>query len=203
MCANDGSFLFQNAADGGLNGGQLCLAYRALVRSAGAFGGGTSGAASMSDDRLSVGDAFAWYCVEALLRAIHALPSPTAPVPTSASASPTTHTEHRQRLHRALVASVSAVSRTLLPRLLEAVRDVVEAEDDMNMGRRRALAEALFEEIAARVGDEEKEFAVRWWYENRVRLLGQAEADVVGGAEEEGEGKGKGKGKARELTARL
>lgn len=69
------------------------------------------------------------------------------------------------------------------------------------MGRRRALVEALFEEIATRVGDEEKEFAVGWWYENRVRLFGQEQADVA--VEAVDEGNLKGKGKARELTARL
>ena len=73
----------------------------------------------------------------------------------------------------------------LLPHVLGNVRDVIETvnaeEDDAEhrtatdrrARRRRELVEALFEEIAQRTGDQEKEYAVRWWYDNRARLLGE------------------------------
>ena len=54
--------------------------------------------------------------------------------------------------------------------------------------RRRELAEALFLEIAQRVGDEAKETAMRWWFEEGKGLVGEV---------------GKGKGKEREISARL
>lgn len=55
--------------------------------------------------------------------------------------------------------------------------------------------QALFKEISENVGDQEKEFAVRWWYEHR---------DQMGGVEEvEKRREGKGKGKEREVVSRL
>ena len=57
--------------------------------------------------------------------------------------------------------------------------------------------QALFKEISENVGDQENEWAMRWWYENR-ELMGRVEVSVDGGQEV-----GKGKGKEKEVLARL
>ena len=177
----------QNSADGKLNTQQLCLAYRALVRSAGSFGGAPDAESGV----LSAGDAFAWYCVDRLLRAVQSPPG--GDTQRNADIAVTSEDQlHRLRL--ALVSTVPSVSLVLLPRLLESVRGVVTA---IARGEgREELVRALFQEIATRVGDEEKEYATRWWYEHKGELLGG-----VGTTDEKVEVKGK--GKARELVARL
>lgn len=166
------------------------MAYRALVGCASAFGSQHPRAAAMeagTDDAAVTsgadGDAYAWFCIDLLLGAIRTHP----------------RGEHRQKLLLALVSTVSAVSLRTLPRLLEAVllllqEEVRESEDgDDDAGE---LVQTLFEELL-NVGDEEKEYAIWWWGEHKVRLQrvdqedGREEVDV------------KGKGKERETTARL
>ncbi|KAF7796270.1 hypothetical protein EIP86_007445 [Pleurotus ostreatoroseus] len=214
--------LLENAADGKLNVVQLSLAFRALVRCAGALGPSsnlqmlpmlpnpetvkpsTDENENLSSDvlertPLSQGDTLACYCIFSLLQKMKLASNPG----------------ERHRLSLALVSSVSAVSLALLPRVLESVRDVIEAingeEDDVehrtvrdrNARRRRELVDALFEEIAQRTGDLEKEYAVRWWYDNRGRLLGEEAQD--GGVLERilNAGYLDLKGKGKELMARL
>jgi len=38
--------------------------------------------------------------------------------------------------------------------------------------KRKELVEELFKEILERVGDREKEFVLRWWYEVREEMVG-------------------------------
>lgn len=155
----------QNSRDGALNTTQLCMAYAALVRSAGAFG--TS--SGLSDNTPSQGDAFAWYCIEALLSVIHR----SSDEPSSSKAIPLTAIdEHRHRLHLTLVATVPSVSLTLIPRLLDEVRSVIQNYPSSQIAQRDELIQALFKELSHNVGDAEKEYVMEWWYENRQQLLG-------------------------------
>lgn len=133
------------------------------------------------------GDAFAWFCIDKFLRA---------------ALSAADDQEHQQSVRLAVVASVSAVSLAVLPRLLDTVLD--EMITPLASADRRQYAEelvdALFEEISERVGDMEKEFAMRWWDEHKGRLRRAVDTviDVVEDAQE-----GKGKGRAVEMVSRL
>ncbi|KAG6333814.1 hypothetical protein ID866_5274 [Astraeus odoratus] len=127
--------LIKNSTEGKLNTSQLRLAFAALVKSAS-----------------STGDyALPWFSIQSLLNVCNA-------------SSPTTDGDRVHRLHLALVSSVSSVPLTLLPRLLLAVKSVIETtkDDDVRHGE---LLEALFEEIINNVGDAEKALAVCWWNE--------------------------------------
>ena len=143
------------------------------------------------------GDAFAWYCIDSLVRALH-----------SVSGNP----EHQLSLTLALVATVSAVNLPVLPVVLETILKEIEGQEsqsaegdagEQKVGRQEAV-NALFEEISERVGDEGKEFAMRWWDENKARLqraiggVGSVEGDVLTSVE-----RGNGKGKEPEVISRL
>ncbi|KDQ62276.1 hypothetical protein JAAARDRAFT_189618 [Jaapia argillacea MUCL 33604] len=81
--------------------------------------------------------------------------------------------EQRHRLLLALTSTLSALPLTILPRILDELRDaIIKAYPDDNSEEREELAEALFTEILERVGDREKEFAKEWWYANRLMLSG-------------------------------
>lgn len=149
------------------------MAYRALVGSASMFR--QAGVSPDAQTQVS-GDAFAWFCIELLLRTLDEDASLEA--------------GHAQALRTALVCTISAVSITLLPKLLGAVRGVIEKAP---AEQREELVKTLFEELLA-VGDEEKEIAMAWWDGNK-RLLGTTNATVDDSA--------KRKGKERELVARL
>ncbi|THH05099.1 hypothetical protein EW146_g9993, partial [Bondarzewia mesenterica] len=64
---------------------------------------------------------------------------------------------------------------------------------------RQELVDALFKEILERVGDREKEFAMRWWEENRAIL--ELRPGVNG--EKDRKGKGKDNGAEEAAVARL
>lgn len=127
------------------------------------------------------GDTFAWFCFSELLRAAQ---SPE-------------NDEHRQSMHLALVASISAVSLAVLPRVLDTIlNDVIVPASKESEGARRnteELVNGLFEEISDRVGDAEKECAMRWWNAHKSRLW----AAVRGENDQEVESTSKGKGKER------
>lgn len=125
---------------------QLCLAYAALVRSAGAFG-------TQKESNHESGDAFTWYCLQALLDRIHSI-STQRP-----------RSDHLHRLHLTLVATVPSVSLTLLPRLLDEIQTVMRNTTESS--RREELVHALFKELLENVGDQEKEYVMRWWYEHQ------------------------------------
>ena len=101
------------------------------------------------------GDTVAWFCIDELLRASR-----------SHAADP----DHQQAVHLAIIASASSVSLKVLPRMLDVVLgELIESERE---GQKDVseLVIALFEEIAQRVGDAEKECAMRWWDNKKSRL---------------------------------
>ncbi|KAL4080947.1 hypothetical protein J3A83DRAFT_4203554 [Scleroderma citrinum] len=131
--------LIENSAEGKLNVAQLRLAFAALIKAA-----------------CSLGDhALAWFCIDSLLTACK-----------ESSFAVDGYRIHG--LHLALVASVSSVPLTLLPRMLSVVNDIIvdTEKDDM---KRSELLEALFQEIMNNVGDAEKAFAVSWWNEQCMK----------------------------------
>ncbi|KAH9889808.1 hypothetical protein C8Q73DRAFT_705568 [Cubamyces lactineus] len=155
--------LVENASDGHLSTTQLCMAYAALVRSASAFGHDSRG----NGESTPAGDAMAWLCIEVLLDAIRRTRS------TETSAPPS---EHLHRLHLALVATVPAVSLSLLPRLLSEVRAMITslspAEKTGEM--RGELVQALFKVVLQDIGDAEKEFVIDWWDQNQESLISRS-----------------------------
>lgn len=196
------------------------MAYRALVGCASVFGSmhdsgsylpsspSTKKTAGMATG-VSEGDAYAWFCIDLLLSAIRS----------SYASLNEQGREHRKKLLLALVATVSAVSLRVLPRLLgelEALLQEVyprtlsspsssmeptspedeESEDDEMAEEKAEIVKVLFEELL-RVGDEEKEYVIWWWGEQKGRLKGNRTSET----EEVGEGKGK--ERATEVVARL
>jgi hypothetical protein len=79
-------------------------------------------------------------------------------------------TKELQALQLALIATVPSVRISLLALVLNAVREIIVSVEDSNI--RRSLVEALQLELLNNIGDEQKEFAMRWWYEHRDELLG-------------------------------
>ncbi|KAH9841383.1 uncharacterized protein C8Q71DRAFT_803106 [Rhodofomes roseus] len=145
--------LLENSSDGKLDTSQLCLAYAAVVRSATALG---QNRASQSD-----GEVLARFCVERLLDAIH-----------QAGGSREPSSEDLHRLHLTLIATVSSVSLVLLPRILGECKAVITSLSDSSAStRRRESTQALFREISEKVGDAEKEYCMRWWYDNRASFV--------------------------------
>ncbi|TCD60595.1 hypothetical protein EIP91_009826 [Steccherinum ochraceum] len=155
--------LIENSEDGALSTTQLCMAFAALVRSAGAFGSSTPANANLNCNTPSPGDAFAWYCIEALLAEIHSTNNPRP--------SHTAVDDHLYRLHLTLVATVPSVSLPLLPRLLSEVREAVRAYPVEQATLRGEVVQALLKELSQNVGDREKEYVMGWWYETREELL--------------------------------
>lgn len=124
--------------------------------------------ASLSEDRRD-GDVFAWYCIETILNAIKA----TNELPSSA----TSKEEHLHRLHLTLIATLPSLSLTLLPRVLEECRAIINglqrAETVPDTGlhsQTMELVRSLFKEITENVGDAEKEYCMLWWQDNRETL---------------------------------
>ncbi|KAI0345822.1 hypothetical protein BDW22DRAFT_1353428 [Trametopsis cervina] len=183
--------LVDNSSPTRLNRTQLRLASRALVRSA----------STMRD-----GDVFAWYCIDALLRASRSLDH----------SADKEYRERRQSLRLATIATVSSVSLTVLERVLGAILE--EIYDDTGVGsspgdrelersESEELVNALFEEISERVGDEGKEFAMRWWNQNKRRMKEAITGHNVSAGPDDVDVDSrllvKGKGKERETVSRL
>ncbi|KAL5501595.1 hypothetical protein ACEPAH_8855 [Sanghuangporus vaninii] len=158
--------LLENARDGGLTTPQLRLAYAALVRSASTGRNPCHPSSAMHrtsrspfslhgwngsavDEEFSGDPALAWLCVEQLLRA-HAATINETP-------------QTRTALSLTLISLIPNVSLVLLPRVLGEIERVVDGE--LEPERRRVLIENVFEEILERVGDAEREVAMRWWFE--------------------------------------
>ncbi|KAH0586555.1 hypothetical protein J132_08258 [Termitomyces sp. J132] len=166
--------LVQNSQDGRLSTAQLRLAYSALVRSA-----STSGSITESH-RLG------WYCITLILDVIRelSLEERQGNNPDAAS---------RQRLHRlhlTLISTISSLPLPLMIRALEEVRsiitkrrqsdsDVERLGDGMEEGR-KDLVDALFVEISEKVGEQEKEAAMRWWYTHRRAFFYKNESHGTG-----------------------
>lgn len=157
----------KSAAGGMLSTAQL--AFAALVRSASASVGGASahspnlgpgGEGDRAERDTEEQYALAWYCVDALLGAIHAL------------AEAGEDAERLHRLHLALISAVPSLPLALLPRVLGEIRAAV-----LTRARAKDLVDATFVEISERVGDREKELAMRWWYDNRSLFQGAGAGD--------------------------
>jgi hypothetical protein len=73
-----------------------------------------------------------------------------------------------------------AVPIGLLPRLLDEIGRVVEAE---SAERREELLEAVFEELLERVGDAAKAIVMRWWFDQlegaSSQLIAKGSNDAV------------------------
>ncbi|KAJ7043901.1 hypothetical protein C8F04DRAFT_1070849 [Mycena alexandri] len=152
--------LIENSVDGRLHTPQLRLAFAALVRSACA----SARSGELTDDAY----ALAWYCVDALLDAIHALSGPDGAVSAN-------NDDRLHRLHLTLISVVPALPLKLLPRVLEEIgtiltrgRGAQSGSGGGGGGEAKELVDAMFVEISERVGDREKELAMRWWYDNRL-----------------------------------
>ncbi|KAH9924256.1 uncharacterized protein BXZ73DRAFT_50648 [Epithele typhae] len=168
--------LIENSPDGHLSTAQLCLAYAALVRSAGSFGYGavnTTTSNRTPSDAYPHADALAWYCVDALLDAIRRTSTATVLIlhlHLYSNTQTPRPSAHLHRLHLALVATAASVSLTLLPRLLTEVAAIIIAVPDDAEEMRTELTDALFKIVAEEVGDAEKAYAMDWWYEHRDTL---------------------------------
>ncbi|KAK7690115.1 hypothetical protein QCA50_006763 [Cerrena zonata] len=147
--------LAENSGDNQLSPIQLSLAYAALVRCAGTFGRNTENT-THSDLQSRSGDAFAWYCLQTLIDLIRSISSER---PSS---------DYLHRLHLALVATLPSVSLILLPRLLEAIH--ILAVKNAEPEKKGELVDTMFKEILENIGDQEKEYAMRWWYDHRNAL---------------------------------
>lgn len=84
--------------------------------------------------------------------------------------------EELTRLRLALISLTPNVTIQLLPYLLQEVDRIVSGERDRR--RKRILIDAVFDEVLERVGDEEKEYAMRWWNE-RLPSWSEGVVDVV------------------------
>lgn len=166
--------LSQNAKDGKLTTSQFRLAYSALVRSA-----NTGRAPNSLRPQLTglshSGIALARLCIDALLQAINSSPSLIASGEDN-SEETDAQIEELTRLRLALISLVPNVTIQLLPYLLQNVDRIIDTEKDRR--RKRILIDAVFDEILERVGDEEKEFAMRWWNE-RLPLWSEGLVDMV------------------------
>ncbi|TFK68447.1 hypothetical protein BDN72DRAFT_681562 [Pluteus cervinus] len=179
--------LIENSVEGKLSTDQLRLAYAALVRSA-----STSAIAADQDATYTL----AWYCVTQLLGAIDALRT-TIDTQTRGATENAAAKNQLHRLHLTLISTVSSLPLPLLARVLEEVRIIIVAYQGSDSGAaparrprvkdkgrhsdkakaeqlgklRSELVEALFTEILEKVGDREKEEAMRWWYDHREKLV--------------------------------
>ncbi|TRM64003.1 hypothetical protein BD626DRAFT_264045 [Schizophyllum amplum] len=151
--------LVENASPDRLSLAQLRHAYAMVVRCAGAHE-----------------DALAMYCVQQLLDATH---GPTDNISTEAEAT------RQQRLRLTLASTISSVPVSLLALVLEELKTLMmrgvggqeglykqgEAGEQslsyLSLGERVALRDAIFEEIAEKLGNAGKEYALQWWYTNR------------------------------------
>ena len=108
----------------------------------------------------------------------------------------------RHRQHLALVSTLSALPLALLPNSLAALRACIVGSAE---AERTELVHALYGEILERIGDKEKEFAMRWWVDNRAAFGGwDGGADGEGGDAEASKGKAKAEtSDGASVTARL
>jgi hypothetical protein len=140
-----------------LNTTQLRLAFSSLVAGAGAGSDFTEGDSQNKD-----GAALVWYCIDCLLSEI------TAHHQQNSTQDAAPSTEQCGRLVLMLVSLIAAIPPSpslapLLPRVLDAVENIVKSERDEN--RREMVIKAVYEEILRSVGNETREGVLRWWFE--------------------------------------
>jgi len=151
-----------------LSTAQLRLAFSSLV--AGASAGSDF---SVSDGGTTDGAALVWYCIECLLSGITARhQQPT----TQDKSSPE---DQHERLVLMLVSLIAAIPplpsfTQLLSRLLEAVEGIVKSEQDP---QRQRMIKAIYEEILRSVGDQTREFVLKWWFDAFHPGEGRAEME--------------------------
>ncbi|KAF8340678.1 uncharacterized protein EI90DRAFT_3036454 [Cantharellus anzutake] len=132
--------LLENASEGHLSIEQLRLAYHSLVRSSSA----------------STDDASAWFCIEALLTALQ-------------DTRDASERDKHKRLALTLVSLISAVNLTLLKPVLAAIETELLWKD-MGPEDRKEISKEVHDQIMGRIGDAQKEVALKWWLDLRERL---------------------------------
>jgi hypothetical protein len=80
--------------------------------------------------------------------------------------------QRRHRLRLVLVSTLSALPAVVLPDGLNAVSDAIRDSKDEE---RWELVREVFKEIMENMGDQEKEYCLRWWEEQRDALEGSIE----------------------------
>ncbi|KAF8648125.1 hypothetical protein AX16_006390 [Volvariella volvacea WC 439] len=151
--------------------------------------------------------ALSWFCIDRLIGAIRDVEKQ---IERPADLASSQNQEERQKdkarlykLHLTLISTVSSLPLPLLIRTLEEIRGIIakyplipfpatkgketDQEDDgkakaQSEGERKELVDALFEELLEKVGDREKEEAVRWWYKHRDELLHGRKQDEDSGS---------------------
>jgi hypothetical protein len=107
------------------------------------------------------------YCIDALLTAIRS----ASPASSSSERHEDRDQNHAHRLHLTLISTLSSLPLPLLPPVLNSIREIVLSLP-VDSDEKQELIEELFRELLERVGDREKEIVMRWWYDERVRLVG-------------------------------
>ncbi|KAG6829465.1 hypothetical protein H0H92_004427 [Tricholoma furcatifolium] len=165
--------LIENSQDGRLSTAQLRLAYTALVKSASA------------SDSSSESHRLGWFCIALILDVIRAISSKVQQNGLNDAA------DRLHRLHLTLISTVSSLPMHLMIRALEEIRIfiTVRQQSDSGVGgiedhveeerERKELVEALFTEILTKVGDQEKEAAINWWYANRYSFIPASESPAM------------------------
>jgi hypothetical protein len=140
-----------------LNTTQLRLAFSSLVAGAGAGSDFTEANGQNND-----GAALVWYCIDCLLSEI------TSRHQQSLAQDANSSDEQYDRLVLMLVSVIAAIPPSpslapLLPRVLDAVEEIVKSEEDTK--RKEMVVKAVYEEILRSVGDGTREVVLRWWFD--------------------------------------
>ncbi|KAG6916031.1 hypothetical protein DXG01_008754 [Tephrocybe rancida] len=159
--------LIENSLDGQLSTAQLRLAYAALV--------GCASSSGANAEARQLG----WYCINLIVDVIRGLSSEE----TEGDSLERSSQQRLHRLHLTLISTVSSLPLSLMIRALEEIRSIITIRRQSDSGvervkdgveeerRRKELVDALFVEISERVGDQEKEAAMRWWYMHRKNFI--------------------------------
>ena len=201
--------LLQNSEDGKLSTSQLRLAYSTLVRSA------TMTANGVPDDTYTLAWYCIQLLVDTI-RDLSPL-TYTSQNPKGKGKAPqeklvkvdnnTMKTEDRtHRLSLMLISTVSSLPMSMMLRALDEVCVIISAyssyssssqddskdeegsQSERKRRRKKELLEALFSEILEKIGDCEKEAAMKWWYRYRPVLMSESSGHVVDGGGEQGQG---------------
>lgn len=107
-------------------------------------------------------------CIDLLVAAIQTVePSSSSPPPKSSEFD---DQDQAHRLNLTLISTLPSLPLPVLTRTLGLIRDILLSLP-AGSDARKELVEDLFAEILERVGDREKEFAMKWWYEHREELV--------------------------------
>jgi hypothetical protein len=138
---------------------QLRLAYAALVK----------GACCDAESAEVGGEGvLGWYCMSLLLDAARPL----------SSSDIEGAREQRHKLHLTLISCLASLPLGLLTRALEEVRLILETAPRVERDDRKELVAALHVAIRDEIGDMQKPYAMRWWYDNREKFGLEMESDA-------------------------